>query len=133
MSEFNQIVFGKKTFSDMLKDIDANHTKTEKQITELINALKPFITSPGEAVLIVPLIAKYMEVKVQNDEHLIKMAAIVQRAIQANKKNDNGDTWLSPADLEQIHGEIKKLGDTKPVLQIEPIPEVVTKKLNDKD
>jgi hypothetical protein len=119
MAEFNQIIYGKKTFSDILKDIDTNHSKTEKQISELISALKPFINSPGDAVMIVPLIKGYMEVKVQNDEHLVKMAAIVQRAIQAGQKKENGDTWLSETELEQLHGEIKQLGNSQQKIQLE--------------
>jgi hypothetical protein len=122
MNEFNQIIFGKKTFSDILKDIDTNHTKTEKQVTELIAALKPFINTPGEAVMIVPLIKQYMEIKVQNDEHLVKMAAIVQRALQANRKTEGGDTWLSESDLEQLHGEIKQLGESQTQIQ-QSLPE----------
>jgi hypothetical protein len=46
-----------------------------------LKALKPLITSPGEATIMVPLIKEYMELAIKNDDALIKMAGIVQRAM----------------------------------------------------
>lgn len=98
---FEQILFGTKTFSSLLKDIFDNSRKTEKQISELIIELKPFITSPGDAVILVPLIKEYLDVKVKNDEHLIKMAAIVQRSM-VNSSNTS-DFILSDKEQEELY------------------------------
>ena len=46
MENFNQVIFGKKTFSDLLQDIYKTTKKTEDRIEELILALKPFTFSP---------------------------------------------------------------------------------------
>lgn len=85
MTNFEEVIlFGKKSFSSLLKDVVDNQKTTEKQITDLIIALKPFITTSGEAVMIVPLIAQYMEIKVKNDDSLVKLAAVVQRCMNNN-------------------------------------------------
>ncbi len=76
------VVFKKKKFSDILEEIYENQKKKETQISALIGELKPLINDIGDATLVVPLIKEYMEIGVKNDEQLIKMATIVQRALQ---------------------------------------------------
>ena len=43
MSQFDNIIFGKKKFSDILEEIYNNQQKKDKQVTALINELKCFI------------------------------------------------------------------------------------------
>ena len=62
MSQFDNIVFGKKKFSDILEEIYNNQQKKDKQVTALINELKPLISEIGDATLVVPLIKEYMEI-----------------------------------------------------------------------
>jgi len=40
--------------------------------------------------LVVPLLKEYLEISVKNDEQLIKMATIIQRAVQ-NEATDDGN------------------------------------------
>ena len=56
MSQFDKIVFGKKKFSDILEEIYTNQQKKDKQVSTLINELKPMMEDIGDATLIVPLI-----------------------------------------------------------------------------
>jgi hypothetical protein len=83
------IVFKKKKFSDILEEIYENQKKKESQISALIGELKPLINDIGDATLVVPLIKEYMEIGVKNDEQLIKMATIVQRALQVQSQNNS--------------------------------------------
>jgi len=76
MSQFDNVVFGKKKFSDILEEIYNNQQKKDKQVTALINELKPLISDIGDATLVVPLIKEYMDISVKNDDILIKMAAL---------------------------------------------------------
>ncbi|HEX5187104.1 MAG TPA: hypothetical protein VFV86_09465 [Nitrososphaeraceae archaeon] len=108
MTDFNQNIFGKKSFSDLLKDVYDNSKKTEKQITELIASLAPMITNPGEAMIIVPLLKEYFEVKVKNDEHLVKMAAVVQRAL-ASKGDGDENSMITEAEKEALLQEVQNI------------------------
>ena len=81
MGQLDSIVFGNKKFSDILNEIYDNQTQKKKQISALISELKPLVNEIGDATLIVPLIKEYLEISVKNDEQLIKMATIVQRAL----------------------------------------------------
>ena len=114
--DFTQVnLFGKKTFADLLKEIHTNQKDKEVQLRSLIEGLKPLITSPGEATIMVPLIKEYMELAIKNDDALIKMAGIVQRAM--NTKIAEGDDILSDEDKELLFSSLKDL-DTK-VEQVE--------------
>jgi predicted metalloprotease with PDZ domain len=107
MANFDEHIFGKKSFSDLMKEIYDNSKKKEAQISALISELKPLINDIGDATLIVPLIKEYMEIGVKNDEHLIKLAAIVQRAMQNSTSND-GSLGISDEEKQQLLDEIQK-------------------------
>jgi len=112
MSQFDKIVFGKKSFSNLLEEIYENQKKKDKQISTLIAELKPLINEIGDATLIVPLIKEYMEIGTKNDDLLIKMAALAQRAIATQ----NGDDTLAISDQEkeQLLSAISNIkGDSK--------------------
>jgi hypothetical protein len=107
MNSLDNVVFGKKKFSDILEEIYDNQKKKDKQISALISELKPLINDIGDATLIVPLIKEYMEISVKNDEQLIKMATIIQRAL--NNISDDGGYGISEEEKAQLLAEIDKI------------------------
>jgi hypothetical protein len=114
--DFEQKIFGNKSFSDILKNIYDNSKEKEKQIRDLISGLKPLVIDTQSALMVVPLIKEYLDVSVKNDDSLIKMAGIVQRALNNSNGNGDGD-FLSEAELDQLRGEVQKIGKelNKPV------------------
>ena len=90
----NQIIFDNKTSSDVFKEIYENSKKKDKQLNSLIAELKPLIQNIGDAPVVVPLIKEYLEISVKNDEHLIKMMAVIQRLNNSNI-NGGGDSLLT--------------------------------------
>jgi hypothetical protein len=114
--DFEQKIFGNKSFSDLLKNIYDNSREKEKQIKDLITSLKPLVADTQSALMVVPLIKEYLDVSVKNDDSLIKMAGIVQRAMANSGGNGDGD-FLSDAELEQLRGEVQKIGNevAKPI------------------
>ena len=109
MGSLDNIVFGKKKFSDILNEIYNNQKKKEQQISGLISELKPLISDIGDATLIVPLIKEYMEIGVRNDEQLIKMATIVQRALNSGSGEDA--LGITEAEKEELMAELDKLNE----------------------
>jgi hypothetical protein len=116
--DFDKVIFGKKSFSTLLEDIYTNSKNKEKQLSAMIAQLKEFINEPGDAVMIVPLLKEYLEISVKNDDALIKMAGIVQRAMSTNTTNEEG--LLSERDKELLFEEINKvqLEAAQPVKQL---------------
>ena len=109
----DQEIFKGKSFSNLLEDIYNNSKKKEKQITALIKDLQPMIKSVGDATVIVPIIKEYLEVAVKNDEHLIKMAAIVQRAMARESNSESGGILLTEEEKKQLIATVQELEDNK--------------------
>ena len=105
----DKIVFGDKKFSDILNEIYDNQNKKSTQISGLISELKPLINDIGDATLIVPLIKEYLDIGVRNDEQLIKMSTIIQRALN---NTTSGDTLgITEEEKQQLMKEIENLNN----------------------
>jgi mRNA-degrading endonuclease YafQ of YafQ-DinJ toxin-antitoxin module len=107
---FETEIFGSKKFSDLLKDIYENQKKKDRQINLLIADLKPLITNISDAALLVPVIKDYMEVSVKNDEHLVKLAAVIQRMV--SKTTEEGSSFLTDEEKDALLKEIKNIGES---------------------
>ncbi len=116
-------LFKGTNFSDLMRDIYHNSKKKSRQIDSLIKSLEPMIKNTGDATVIVPMIKDYLEVSVKNDDALVKLAAVVQRLVSANSKDDDGNEFgLSEEErarlLEEAEAEIENLKETnKPETQ----------------
>jgi len=110
MSSLESDIFGDKKLKDLFQEIYQNQKKKEKQISVLIDELKPLIDDIGDATLVVPLIKEYLELGVKNDEQLIKMATIIQRCIaNDNSGGSEGTLLISDEEKAQLLGEINKI------------------------
>ena len=117
---FDTEIFGSKKFSDLLKDIYDNQKKKDRQINLLIADLKPLITNIGDAALLVPVIKDYMEVSVKNDEHLVKLAAVIQRMV--SNKSEEGNSFLTDEEKDALLKEIKSIGDSQEAIVVNEPP-----------
>ena len=97
---FDQELFGSKKFSDLLKDIYENQKKKDRQINLLIADIKPMLNNISDAAILVPVIKDFIEVSVKNDEHLVKLAAVVQRAM--SNKADESNSFLTDEEKEEL-------------------------------
>lgn len=111
MGSLDSVVFGKKKFSDILSEIYDNQKRKEKQISGLIAELKPLINDIGDATLIVPLIKEYLEIGVKNDEQLIKMSTIVQRAL--NSSGGEESLGITEEEKQQLMEELEKINSDR--------------------
>jgi hypothetical protein len=107
-----KIFLVKKLFLDILQEIYNNQKKKEEQISALINELKPLISDIGDATLIVPLIKEYMDLAIKNDEALIKMATIAQRAL-SSESSDDGNFGMTEDEKAQLLAEVKNFTPKK--------------------
>mgnify|MGYP003109323000 CR=1 FL=1 len=99
---FDKELFDGKSFSSLLEDIYKNSKKKEIQINTLISELKPLIQNIGDATIIVPLIKEYLDVAVKNDDALVRMAAIVQRAMSRSDSGELDALLLTEDEKKQL-------------------------------
>ena len=95
-------IFEGKTFEDLTKDIYDNAREKKSQIHTLIKELNKMITSIDEVVIIAPIIKEYLEVAVKNDEHLVKLAGVLQRIISKSKGENDETSFLSEAEKDEL-------------------------------
>lgn len=115
--DFDAKLFGNKSFSDVLKNIYDNSREKEKQIKDLISGLKPLVVDTQSALMVVPLIKEYLDVSVKNDDSLIKMAGIIQRAMANSASSGDGDFILSDSEKEQLLSAVQNIEEevAKPI------------------
>ena len=101
MSEKNEIFEG-KTFQDLTKDIYENTTKRKTQIDLLISEIHGFITTIDDVVLVAPIIKEYMDTAVRNDEHLVKLAGVLQRIISKSQGESDESMLLSDDEKAEL-------------------------------
>ncbi len=95
-------LFKGKTFSDLMSDVYHNSKKKDRQINQLISQLQPLIRNASDATIIVPLIKEYLDVAVKNDDHLVKLTAIVQRYISTTQTISGESSLLSEEEKNQL-------------------------------
>jgi hypothetical protein len=108
MKNLDVVIFKNKKFSDIIEEIYNNQKKQKDQISLLISELKPLVQEIGDATLVVPLIKEYLEISVKNDEQLIKMATIIQKAIHNSNSGNDSDFGISEEEKKQLLSEIEK-------------------------
>ena len=105
--KFDDEIFGNKKFSDLLKDIYDNQKKKDRQINLLIADLKPLITNLADAAVLIPSIKDFMEVAVKNDEHLVKLAAVIQRYMGSTEEGNS--SFLTDEEKEALLKGIEEI------------------------
>ena len=68
----------------------------------LISEIHGFITTIDDVVMIAPIIKEYMDVAVKNDEHLVKLAGVIQRIIAKSSSGDEESFLLSDSEKEDL-------------------------------
>jgi hypothetical protein len=126
MSNFDDVtIFGNTSLADLFKQIHRNNKDVDKQINELIDTLKPIATSnAGSAVMLMPTVKDLIDVNVKNNDQLIKMAGIAQRAATMSATQDTG--FIDMDEINALLEEQKTIQEqgNKLLEQVPPIPQI---------
>ena len=106
MDKKNEIYEG-KTFQDLTKDIYENSQKKKLQIDLLIQEIHGFITTIDDVVMVAPIIKEYMDASIKNDEHLVKLAGVLQRIISKSQGESDESMLLTDAEKEELMGTLQ--------------------------
>jgi len=94
MDPENVKAFKDTSLGDILEEAHDRSNEQKKLVERLIDQLSDFMETEDDAVALVPLIKEYLEINVQNNEQLVKIAQVVQRmyntAIKQEGKDDGG-------------------------------------------
>ena len=104
-------IFEGKTFQDLTKDIYENTSKRKVQIDLLISEIHGFITTIDDVVMVAPIIKEYMDTAVRNDEHLVKLAGVLQRIISKSQGESDESMLLSDEEKAELMGTLQDTVD----------------------
>ena len=125
MANFDDVqIFDGMSLSDLFKKIHKNNKDIDKQIGDFIDTMKPMATAnAGSATMLMPTVKDLIDVNVKNNEQLIKMAAIAQRAATINA--NSGNELIDMSEIEALLAEQKdvqeqgqKLLEQAPIVSI---------------
>lgn len=116
-------IYKGKSFKDLMQDIVSNQQLKDHQIQNQFDELKQFTTDITSATLIAPLQTDLLKVAVQNNEHLIKLASIIQKTLLGNKNmasdNDTNISILSDEEKKQLMNNFQELDNSDEMIQKE--------------
>ena len=111
MASFDDItLYGKTSLSDLFKQIHKNNKDVDAQINGLIEQLKPLASNnAGSAVMLMPTVKDLIDVNVKNNDQLIKMAGIAQRAATVN--SNSGESLFDMNEIQSLLDEQRAIVD----------------------
>jgi len=113
MDKNNQEIFTGKTFQDLTKDIYENSVNKKKQIDILINEINNFIKTIDDVIIVAPIVKEMLEVSVKNDEHLVKLASVLQRIITKSISGSDDDSiGLTDQEKEDLIQTLQDAADS---------------------
>ncbi len=128
MANFDDVtIFDGMSLSDLFKKIHKNNKDIDKQIGDFIDTMKPMATAnAGSATMLMPTVKDLIDVNVKNNEQLIKMAAIAQRAASSNSNSSNELIDMSEieallAEQKEVQEQGQKLLEQAPIVQLEQV------------
>jgi hypothetical protein len=123
MEEQSKEIFEGKTISDLAKEIYNKHKEQDEALKSRINQLGDMVESPGDAIVIVPMLKGYFDSSLKNDEVLMKMLQIFQKQEDKKAAGVEDSNLLTEKDIQQLFSEVstytvsatepKKIEDTK--------------------
>lgn len=107
-------IFDDISFATLAKDIYKKKKDKDEQLTKLIEHLMDLVKNITDASILVPLIKEYLDIGVKNDEIMVKLSAIVQKLIIANKDaNSDNEFGITPEEkrqlLQEVNIDVRKL------------------------
>ena len=111
-------IFEGKTFSGLLKDICVLSNNKKAEIDAIVQKIVPLIKDAADAMNMAPILQKFIEVGVKNDDQLVKVATIVQKIITVENQSNVGnlENILSDKEKEQLREDaVEALGSSKEI------------------
>lgn len=110
MSDNYEIYTG-KTFADLTKDIYQNSKLKKTQIDLLIQEAHGYINTVEDLVIVMPVIKELMDVAIKNDEHLVKLAGVVQRIMTRSQGTNDESSLLTESEKEDLINSLQDVAE----------------------
>lgn len=109
--DLDKEIFDGKKISDLVKEIYEKHKSQDDHISREITRLSELISSPGDAIIIVPLLKGFFDSSLKNDEVLMKILNLFQKAAEKSQLPGSEESILSEGDIAQLFKEVSTLSN----------------------
>jgi hypothetical protein len=109
-------LFKGKNLSDLFKDIYVNQLSKKNKISEQIDFVRSLIKDGKDLSHIGNVLTDLINASIKNDDQLVKLAAVVQKIITAERKSDMDNGLLTEEEKQQLLLSVDEiLEDTKKI------------------
>ena len=109
INNVHDIIFKGKKISDLVKEVYDKHKNQENRLVGEIERLSELISSPGDAIIIVPLLKGFFDSSLKNDEVLMKILQLFQKAAEKTQSDGGDSSILSEKDIAQLFSEVNSI------------------------
>ena len=103
-------IFKGKTIANLVEEVYDKQKNQDSTIKQEIMRLADMIETPGDAIVVVPLLKGFIDSSLKNDEVLMKLLSLFQKAASEAKKGDAEDSsLLTEKDIEQLFSEVSNI------------------------
>jgi len=122
--------FGDTSLGDLLEEAHDRSQEQKELVERLVDQLADLMEDEDDAVAMVPLIKQYLEINVQNNEQLVKIAQVIQRMYnasikQSGKEDGSGGPGFSDDEKEELRGIAEEMSEDEIDELMEDTEEVV--------
>jgi hypothetical protein len=110
--DLDKEIFQGKKLSDLVKEVYEKHKQQDSALSSEITRLADLISSPGDAIIIVPLLKGFFDSSLKNDEVLLKILNLFQKAAEKQVSQDSESSLLSEKEIAQLFNEISYVPDS---------------------
>lgn len=104
--DLDKEIFKGKKISDLAKEVYETQKDKSSMIQMEIDRLSNMISTPGEAIVLVPEIKNLIDTGLKNDEVLLKLLQTFQKIATMEASAEKGGDGLSQKDIEQLFSEV---------------------------
>lgn len=79
------------TFDELLKDIYTTSRRKKTALDSLTDNISAKIKTANDAAVLGPIVAEYVQAGIKNDDQLVKLAQVIQRATMRIKPGGDAD------------------------------------------
>jgi len=112
--ELDKEIFKGKTIADLVEEVYNKQKNQDSTIKQEILRLADMIETPGDAIVIVPLLKGFMDSSLKNDEVLLKLLNLFQKAAENKKADDLDSGVLTEKDIEQLFADVTNVKVKEP-------------------
>lgn len=113
--ELDKEIFKGKTVADLVEEVYQKQKNQDSALKQEIMRLTDMIETPGDAIVVVPLLKGFFDSSLKNDEVLMKLLSLFQKASESKKDSVDDSGILTEKDIEQLFADVSniKVKDTK--------------------